>query len=120
MFLSRKPANRNSRAGCSVTTVLCNRYIAYARQYCAPRLSNEAKALLQEHYLKLRQQSAMLDGTPVTVTGLTPAAWCRSACRLRTAAVLHVSDSAMADGTLACVIPCCTHLKGTQRMLVRR
>jgi MCM AAA-lid domain len=59
---------------------VCNRYIAYARQYCAPRLGDQAKALLQEHYLKLRQQSAMLDSTPVTVSVSTPADWCRSAC----------------------------------------
>lgn len=45
-----------------------NRYIAYARQYCAPRLSDEAKALLQERYLELRRQASLLDGTPVTVS----------------------------------------------------
>lgn len=87
-----------------------NRYIAYARQYCAPRLSNEAKALLQEHYLKLRQQSAMLDGTPVTVSGFDTSCLMSIGLPLWTAADLHVSILAMADGILACVIPCCTHL----------
>lgn len=58
-------------AGYLIIAFVCNRYIAYARQYCAPRLRDGAKALLQEHYLKLRQQSAMLDGTPVTVRAAT-------------------------------------------------
>ena len=45
------------------------RYISYARRYCAPRLGDEAKALLQAHYLQLRKQATLVDGTPVTVRG---------------------------------------------------
>lgn len=47
---------------------LLQKYIAYARQYCHPALSEEGKHILAEHYRKLRQGSDMLDGAPVTVS----------------------------------------------------
>lgn len=48
---------------------LLQKYIAYARQYCHPVLSDDAKQILKEHYCKLRQDSVANEGTPVTVSG---------------------------------------------------
>lgn len=50
---------------------LLQKYIAYARQYCHPALSDEAKHVLAEHYRKLRQGSETMDGAPVTVSCCT-------------------------------------------------
>ena len=47
---------------------LLQKYIAYARQYCHPVLSVDAKQILKEHYCKLRQDSVANEGTPVTVS----------------------------------------------------
>lgn len=47
---------------------LLQKYIAYARQYCHPVLSDDAKQILKEHYCKLRQDSVATEGTPVTVS----------------------------------------------------
>lgn len=49
---------------------LLQKYIAYARQYCHPALSDEAKQVLADHYRKLRQGSVMMDGAPATVSFL--------------------------------------------------
>ena len=46
---------------------LLRKYIAYARQYCHPRLSDAAREVLQAFYLHLRQQAAPGSSTPVTV-----------------------------------------------------
>ena len=46
---------------------LLQKYIAYARQYCHPILSDDAKQVLKEYYCKLRQDSLTEEGTPVTV-----------------------------------------------------
>lgn len=47
---------------------LLQKYIAYARQFCHPVLSDDAKQILKEHYCQLRQDSLMNEGTPVTVS----------------------------------------------------
>ena len=47
---------------------LLQKYIAYARQYCHPVLSDDAKQVLKEYYCKLRQDSLTTEGTPVTVS----------------------------------------------------
>lgn len=47
---------------------LLQKYIAYARQYCHPVLSDDAKQILKEYYCKLRQDSVANEGTPVTVS----------------------------------------------------
>ena len=47
---------------------LLQKYIAYARQFCHPVLSDDAKQILKEHYCQLRQDSLTNEGTPVTVS----------------------------------------------------
>jgi DNA helicase MCM8 len=49
---------------------LLRKYIAYARQYVHPRLSNEAAKVLQDFYLMLRAKHRSPDGTPVTTRQL--------------------------------------------------
>ncbi|DBA93068.1 TPA: DNA replication licensing factor mcm8, variant 3 [Trebouxia sp. C0005] len=49
---------------------LLQKYIAYARQYCHPVLSDDAKQVLKEYYCKLRQASLTSEGTPVTARQL--------------------------------------------------
>ena len=46
---------------------LLRKYIAYARQYCHPRLTDEARQVLQAFYLHLRQQTVQGSSMPVTV-----------------------------------------------------
>ena len=48
---------------------LLRKYIAYARQYCHPRLTDEARLVLQAFYLHLRQQTGQGSSMPVTVRG---------------------------------------------------
>lgn len=59
-----------SEEGSLLPTQLLRKYIAYARQYAVPRLSEEAKEVLQAFYLHLRQSASPLDGTPVTARQL--------------------------------------------------
>ncbi|KAF9426905.1 DNA replication licensing factor mcm8 [Podila epigama] len=49
---------------------LLRKYIAYARKYVMPRLSQEAANVLQEFYLMLRARHRSPDGTPVTTRQL--------------------------------------------------
>lgn len=49
---------------------LLRKYIAYARKYVMPRLSQEASDILQEFYLLLRANHRSPDGTPVTTRQL--------------------------------------------------
>lgn len=49
---------------------LMRRYIAYARKYAHPRMSEEAKRVLTEYYLKLRKENRSVDGTPITTRQL--------------------------------------------------
>ncbi|KAG0091651.1 DNA replication licensing factor mcm8 [Podila epicladia] len=49
---------------------LLRKYIAYARKYVMPRLSQEASDILQEFYLMLRVNHRSPDGTPVTTRQL--------------------------------------------------
>ncbi|KAL3137863.1 DNA replication licensing factor mcm8 [Trebouxia sp. C0009 RCD-2024] len=49
---------------------LLQKYIAYARQFCHPVLSDDAKQILKEHYCQLRQDSLTNEGTPVTARQL--------------------------------------------------
>ena len=51
---------------------LLQKYIAYARQYCHPVLSDDAKQILKEHYCKLRQDTVPNEGAPVTVSSAHP------------------------------------------------
>jgi DNA replicative helicase MCM subunit Mcm2 (Cdc46/Mcm family) len=46
---------------------LLRKYIAYARAYVHPKLSDEARQVLQAFYLKLRAQAGPMDSAPVTV-----------------------------------------------------
>jgi DNA helicase MCM8 len=49
---------------------LLRKYIAYARKYCHPKLSPEAKAVLRAFYLKLRAEHQTLDSTPISTRQL--------------------------------------------------
>jgi len=49
---------------------LLRKYIAYARKYCHPRLSPEAKSVLRAFYLKLRAEHQTLDSTPISTRQL--------------------------------------------------
>ncbi|KAG2492281.1 hypothetical protein HYH03_009521 [Edaphochlamys debaryana] len=49
---------------------LLRRYISYARAYCHPRLSEEAKHVLQAFYLQMRAQAAPGAKNPVTARQL--------------------------------------------------
>ncbi|XP_071700805.1 probable DNA helicase MCM8 [Rutidosis leptorrhynchoides] len=49
---------------------LLRKYIAYARTYVFPRMSEPAAKILQEFYLKLRDRSTSADGTPITARQL--------------------------------------------------
>jgi DNA helicase MCM8 len=49
---------------------LLRKYIAYARKYVHPKLTVEAKSVLREYYLKLRQQYHTSDSTPITTRQL--------------------------------------------------
>ncbi|KAG0347233.1 DNA replication licensing factor mcm8 [Podila humilis] len=53
-----------------IPPALLRKYIAYARKYVMPRLSQEAADLLQEFYLMLRVKHRSPDGTPVTTRQL--------------------------------------------------
>lgn len=46
---------------------LLQKYIAYARTYVSPVLSDEAAEVLRSFYLQLRRQASLIDGAPVTV-----------------------------------------------------
>eukprot|EP00897_Mesotaenium_endlicherianum_P006340 jgi/Mesen1/5734/ME000029S05042 len=49
---------------------LLRKYIAYARQHVVPRLSQEAREVMQKFYLQLREHSNAADGTPITARQL--------------------------------------------------
>lgn len=49
---------------------LLRKYIAYARKYVCPSLSNEASAIIQQFYLDLRKKHHTADSTPVTTRQL--------------------------------------------------
>lgn len=53
-----------------VPPALLRKYIAYARKYVNPRLTQEAKQVLREFYLSLRKDHANQDSTPVTTRQL--------------------------------------------------
>ncbi len=42
------------------------KYISYARRYVHPRMSEQAAAVLQKFYLRIRSQHATRDSTPIT------------------------------------------------------
>ncbi|KAL0485651.1 DNA helicase MCM [Acrasis kona] len=46
------------------------KYIAYARKYCHPKLSDEAKDVLQRFYMSLREKHQSSDSTPITTRQL--------------------------------------------------
>lgn len=47
--------------------MLLRKYIAYAKQYCSPVLSDGARDVLQSFYLQLRQQASPGSSNPITV-----------------------------------------------------
>lgn len=47
---------------------LMRKYLAYARQFCHPRLTDAAAAVLRDFYLRLRQQVAPGSKNPITVS----------------------------------------------------
>ena len=49
---------------------LLRKYIAYAKKYCKPRLSNEAAVKLREFYLELRAKGTSTDTSPITTRQL--------------------------------------------------
>lgn len=49
---------------------LLRKYIAYARKYCNPILSEKAKDVLRQFYLTLRERAQRSDGTPITARQL--------------------------------------------------
>ncbi|KAL9642654.1 hypothetical protein ABK040_009733 [Willaertia magna] len=49
---------------------LLRKYIAYARKYCQPVLSLEAKKILQEFYITLRKSHHSAEATPITTRQL--------------------------------------------------
>lgn len=49
---------------------LLRKYIAYARKYCNPVLSQKAKDVLRQFYLTLRERAQRSDGTPITARQL--------------------------------------------------
>lgn len=49
---------------------LFRKYIAYAQKYVKPELSNKAKDVLRDFYLKLREKAQNRDTTPVIVRQL--------------------------------------------------
>jgi DNA replicative helicase MCM subunit Mcm2 (Cdc46/Mcm family) len=51
---------------------LIGKYVSYAQAFCHPELSTEAKLMLREFYLDLRQQAAASPCVPVTVSLTRP------------------------------------------------
>jgi len=49
---------------------MLRKYVAYARKYCAPRLSDGACKVLQGFYLELRKNHQSVDSTPITTRQL--------------------------------------------------
>lgn len=47
---------------------LLKKYIAYARKYVSPKLSNEAKKLLADFYVEMRKKSADNPNSPILIT----------------------------------------------------
>lgn len=45
-------------------------YIAYARKYCRPKITDDAKQVLQEYFLEMRANQTKFDTTPVTTRQL--------------------------------------------------
>ncbi|KAJ1879732.1 DNA replication licensing factor mcm8, partial [Coemansia sp. S17] len=53
-----------------IPPALLRKYVAYARKYVHPRLSEAAKAKLKSFYLELRQGHRAIDSTPITTRQL--------------------------------------------------
>ncbi|MEW5300243.1 MAG: hypothetical protein WDW36_003185 [Sanguina aurantia] len=65
---------------------LLRKYIAYAKQYCSPVISDGARDVLQSFYLKLRQQASPGSSNPITarqLESLVRLAEARARCELR-------------------------------------
>eukprot|EP00049_Salpingoeca_infusionum_P023208 m.10918 g.10918 ORF g.10918 m.10918 type:complete len:726 (+) comp5632_c0_seq2:200-2377(+) len=54
----------------AIPSFLMRKYVAYARKYVHPRLTQEARVLLKEFYLQLRQQHQSAESTPITTRQL--------------------------------------------------
>ena len=46
---------------------LIRQFVSYARQHCHPKLTHEAKLVIKEFYLQLRQKAAMQKAVCITV-----------------------------------------------------
>eukprot|EP00043_Microstomoeca_roanoka_P016271 m.165434 g.165434 ORF g.165434 m.165434 type:complete len:862 (+) comp16425_c0_seq1:2650-5235(+) len=65
---------------------LLRKYVAYARKYVHPKLSEDAANVLQEFYLDLRQRHQSADSTPITtrqIESLVRLVEARARCELR-------------------------------------
>ena len=56
---------------------LVRQFVSYARQHCHPQLTHEAKLVIKEFYLQLRQKAAMQKAVCITVCWLS---LCEAAC----------------------------------------
>jgi DNA helicase MCM8 len=54
----------------TIPVQLLRKYVAYARKYVRPKLSEAAACVLQQFYLRLRAQRGSQDCTPVTTRQL--------------------------------------------------
>ena len=61
---------RSTRIRDPIPASVFRQYIAYAREHCHPELSQGAKDLIQEFYLRLRKGAKEQDTTPVTTRQL--------------------------------------------------
>lgn len=59
--------DRGSTESTPLPTELLRVYIEYARAYCKPTLTDEAKAVLQAFYVQLRTAAVGTEGIPITV-----------------------------------------------------
>eukprot|EP00884_Botryococcus_braunii_P012720 jgi/Botrbrau1/21449/Bobra.0216s0057.1 len=71
-------------------------YIDYARRFCMPRLTNEAKQILKDFYCELRNKAQSQNGLPITIRqleSLVRLAEARARCDLsQTVEVQHASE----------------------------
>ncbi len=61
---------RNTKIRDPIPAAVFRQYIAYAREHCHPELSQGAKDIIQEFYLRLRKGAKEQDTTPITTRQL--------------------------------------------------
>jgi DNA helicase MCM8 len=67
---ARLLAHALDKDGHNLPLKLLKKYIAYARKYVKPKLSNEAALVLRDFYLELRAQGGTDDSSPITTRQL--------------------------------------------------